>query len=157
MDIPNQEVTFFCRDCAEKLFKDWRGWALKANALPRLPLMVDGVCQDCSSRKHLSSVNVVWQNIGIGLPDHWVLKIDDDSSLYEFSWYRKWGFPYFSSSQCPHCQSDVSVNFVRTLVKSSLNPPEIEDFSLSCQNCGLMGLKGNILDDIEFAPWVDVE
>ena len=147
--IPVQSVSLFCRDCAEKQFKDWRGWALKANALPNLPVMKDGDCMQCGSTRHLSSVNILWQNIGPGLPDHWVLIIDDDENKYDNSWYRKWGFPYFSNSECPHCGNEVLVNHVRTPIKTNNQPQEVQDFSLSCKSCGLMSLDGKIYKDID--------
>ena len=133
----------YCRECADKAFQTWEGWPNKT-PVPSLPLVQDNGCAECGSTVGVSNDQIVWVNIGMGLPDHWILYARDSVqhgqcglSGYQDKnpdFYLKWGGPYCYEDQCPKCNQIAPVSM------HTANPKN-RKYALNCKDCGIVPVK----------------
>ena len=133
----------YCRRCAHEIFLNWKGWPNKT-LIPSLPRLQNNSCVECGSSSAVSNDQIIWVNIGMGLPDHWILYSRDSvqngqcglSGFHEKDpdFYLKWGQPYCYEEQCPRCKQASPV---------SVHPAKHghQRYAISCSNCGIIPIK----------------
>lgn len=116
----------FCLRCSEKVLKAWKGWPHK-EVVPYLPELASDTCPACGSGEVLLSNRICWFNYhseyNTGLPDYWLLQIDGERT--------KWGFPYFTLSECRNCEREV-------VVSQMCFPNGTSELRVNCSSCGLL-------------------
>ena len=119
----------YCENCSKDILAEWKGWPHK-NAIPRLPTVTAGKCEECGESGILSSNRITWLNYhseySTGLPDHWLLVIDGDRT--------KWGRPYYAEACCPTCGH-------RTIVSEMKYPNGKCELKHNCDDCGVKLVK----------------
>ena len=129
----------YCRACADSAFRVWKGWP-ENDLVPTLPKLQDGKCLVCGSSNAVQNDQVVWINMGMGLPEHWALygrdsaangycgpsEFDDQNTDF----YVKWGSPYCYEHACPRCRNISPVSEFAPNNNAS-------QYFLSCSGCGV--------------------
>ena len=120
-----QQFFKFCLNCSTKALSSWKGWPHKKK-IPNLPKLDSGICATCGSSEILNSTSINWFNYhsegNSGLPDYWLLQINEER--------YKWGFPYFSTSECPRCKKQA-------VVSQMCYPNGKVEFKTNCSSCGI--------------------
>jgi hypothetical protein len=97
------EVTVFCYDCAKWAFARWRGWhpTTKSNsneALPDLPSIVSGKCEQCDGENAVRADHIVYENYhgpgSTGLPDYFYLQLSTHQQSSRRIGYMALELPY---------------------------------------------------------------
>lgn len=122
------EEIAFCDRCAKALLASWKGWPHR-NPVPHLAKLESPTCVNCGGEERLDSFRIRWFNYhseySTGLPDYWLLKVDQGS--------RKWGRPYYAEIACPSCD--------RVAIVSEMQYPNGGDeMKLNCAQCGVQNL-----------------
>lgn len=134
----------YCRVCADKAFQTWEGRPNKS-LVPSLPHLHDNACVQCGSTVGVLNDQIVWVNIGMGLPDHWILYARDSAQNGQCGlvgshdkdpdFYLKWGQPYCYEEPCPMCEQNSPVSFHPVIHKN-------RNYALNCKSCGIISVKG---------------
>jgi hypothetical protein len=130
---PEMEPTsmVYCLSCATMALAAWKGWPHKA-VVPPLPVLVDGSCISCGATDGLASERIRWENVheeyNTGLPDYWLLQIDQG--------VEQWGRPYYSESLCPKCRK-------RSIVSEMKYSSGSRELMHNCLTCGVRRLAGS--------------
>jgi|TARA_B100000315_G_C14474915_1_gene540152 DNA-directed RNA polymerase subunit M/transcription elongation factor TFIIS len=120
----NSQIIHYCKNCSDNILGKWKGWRFR-DPIPILPKIVIDECDICGNTEKIFSKDIKWFNYhsqySSGLPDYWLLLIDDKEN--------QWGFPYYSEEKCKKCGnlSVVSINHNRN---------GRDEFIINCQNCG---------------------
>jgi len=153
----------YCRACADSAFQVWKGWPGK-DLVPSLPKLQHGECPVCVSTKAVHNEQIVWVNMGMGLPDYWVLYARDSAvnghcgpSEFEDQnpdFYVKWGSPYCYEHACPRCRNISPV--------SKFTPNEKHrQYFLHCNSCGILNVESPLeipnFDEIssDYERWLE--
>ena len=134
----------YCRRCTHDRFLNWRGWPNKT-PVPSLPHLQDNACVQCGSTVGVLNDQIIWVNMGMGLPDHWILSARDSvqngqcglSGFHDKDpdFHLKWGQPYCYEEPCPKCELKSPVSF-------HLSGDKNRNYVLNCKHCGIISVKG---------------
>jgi len=121
----------YCESCATQILASWQGWPHKY-VVPLLPRLESGSCGLCGGSVPLYSERITWYNYhgpySTGLPDYWLLKIEEERT--------KWGLPYYAEGVCPKCRS-------RTIISEMKYSNGKHEFMHNCKECGLRKVRAN--------------
>jgi hypothetical protein len=125
ISMDHQEIAY-CDQCSQPILAAWKGWPHK-DAIPLLPKLVNGKCEQCGSEKPLGNGLITWFNYhseySTGLPDYWLLIVDGERT--------KWGNPYYSEGKCSKCDAVAIISEMKF-------PNGKRELKSNCISCGVL-------------------